>query len=313
MSHFTVIVIGDDYEGQLAPYNENLDTTFESVKQEYLEKWETGVTELVQMPDGELLYPFDKRFARPKESFLDRQEYDIPTNCTVSERPFKDKYGTFEEFMKDYAGYTPTAEGDYGHWGNPDGKWDWYQVGGRWTGYFPLTPTAPGRLGAPGVFGTPAQPGTADVVKLQDVDIARARREAREEAISTFAKWEALFTKHGKPRSWASIRDDDSVPDTDAKRKLYCSQGAIQNYEDKWDCPVDAIGFDKEAYIKRRENRALVPYAFVKNGKWFGKGDMGWWGMSDDKFTQDDWNREFHRMLSDLPPDTQLTLVDCHT
>lgn len=29
-------------------------------------------------------------------------------------------------------------ENMYGYWKNPNSKWDWYQIGGRWRGFFPV-------------------------------------------------------------------------------------------------------------------------------------------------------------------------------
>ena len=39
---------------------------------------------------------------------------------------------------------------------------------------------------------------------------------------------------------------------------------------------------------------------------------MGWFGMSNDKMTQDEWNKQFWEMIKSLDLETQLTLLDCH-
>ena len=46
----------------------------------------------------------------------------------------KEKYPTLDKFAKEYYGYNK-REGRYGYMSNPDAKWDWYSVGGRWDGF----------------------------------------------------------------------------------------------------------------------------------------------------------------------------------
>lgn len=48
------------------------------------------------------------------------------------------------------------------------------------------------------------------------------------------------------------------------------------------------------------------------NGVWCAKGEMGWFGMSDDELSQDDWNRKVNELIDGLPDDTLMTIVDCH-
>lgn len=49
-------------------------------------------------------------------------------------------------------------------------KWDWYLIGGRWTGYFRLRPGGSGTLGDPGLMTPPAPAGHADQCRWGDVD-----------------------------------------------------------------------------------------------------------------------------------------------
>ena len=97
MSHFTVLVVGDNQDEQLAPFCEQTDNP------EYLE------------------------FNDETEEAEEKYETE------------KDKYSTFEEFVSEYYGYEwNETEGGYGYYTNPRAKWDWYQLGGRWTGFFKM-------------------------------------------------------------------------------------------------------------------------------------------------------------------------------
>ena len=286
MSHFVVVVIGDDVEGQLAPYQEN---NMGNCPQEYLEFQET-----------------DEDFEEDYEEYLRDNEGE-------------EDLLTYEEFICEEFGYK-LHEGKIGYWENPNKKWDWWVVGGRWRGYFPVKPGVDASLGDYSsydrVFGAQdIESNRADQLKVEDLDLKRAMAEAELQARVAFDKWRTVYELHGKPDSWNTCYNQHK-PDHDAARKAYNSQPAIEAYKKHvgffFDCPVDTIGFDEEAYVSRQRLQSIVPYAFVKDGKWVAKGDMGWWGMSNDHESQDDWNAKFYEMLNSLPPETQLTAVDCH-
>lgn len=50
----------------------------------------------------------------------------------------------------------------------------------------------------------------------------------------------------------------------------------------------------------------------MKDGKWYEKGRMGWWGMVSGEKEQDVWNKQFTALIDGLSDDTILTVVDCH-
>jgi len=55
-------------------------------------------------------------------------------------------------------------------------------------------------------------------------------------------------------------------------------------------------------------------WAIVKDGVWYEKGSMGWFGMSGESDDEAlDWEMNmFDRFIKDLPEETRLTVVDCH-
>jgi len=56
--------------------------------------------------------------------------------------------------------------------------------------------------------------------------------------------------------------------------------------------------------------KSSVPFCLVVDGEWFERGEMGWWGITSNE--KDDWNEIFHDILSKLPDDSEVTLVDFH-
>jgi len=55
---------------------------------------------------------------------------------------------------------------------------------------------------------------------------------------------------------------------------------------------------------------ALSAFAVVKDGEWYERGDMGWFGcVSDEK---PDWANQFDNLFTSLQPNQWITFVDCH-
>ena len=79
-----------------------------------------------------------------------------------------------------------------------------------------------------------------------------------------------------------------------------------------WEHNIDRFLAERKDFIAAERDKAAVPYAFVKDGEWYAKGNVGWWGSSQDTCTDKEWNRRFNEMLDALPEDTPLTVVDCH-
>ncbi|TCL90327.1 hypothetical protein C8J38_10843 [Rhizobium sp. PP-WC-2G-219] len=55
---------------------------------------------------------------------------------------------------------------------------------------------------------------------------------------------------------------------------------------------------------------AISTYAAVFNGKWCAKGEMGWFGMSQDE--DEDWHSQFQKLLTTISADHYVSFVDCH-
>ncbi len=136
MSHFPVLVIGDNVEGQLAPYNEDLNVEFEDCTEEMRQKAATKKIEVVIMPDGSWKYPNDSEFLNPdtKAWFSGGSQYLVPEGLKREERLLGDLYPDFATMAGEYFGYRQYGE-VWGYWHNPQAKWDWYVVGGRWSGW----------------------------------------------------------------------------------------------------------------------------------------------------------------------------------
>ena len=400
MSHFTVLVVGDNYEDQLAPYHEfectgendqyiqEIDQT-EEAREEYLR--ETNTTTMYKDLNGDLHSPYTdegnydpaywreptREELRARERFAsdgtdkntglrwgstdwkDGQGYRakvfaMPDGWTEVEIP-KAQAETFADFCESWYGHKPVPFGQepdtdeehkYGYTlvdekgeviktvdrTNPNAKWDWYQVGGRWNGYFKLKSGALGLLGEPGIQTMnkdykPPKATRADQCIKGDIDIAGMRDEAGENAAETYDMVMLVIGGLPKPLSWRDVQfkfRKDDVLDTDGgpknvdwekAREFYNSQPAVKalrsNEETIWQ-DAEKFNISREQYIQNARKAAIATFAVVKDSKWFERGEMGWWGVVRDEKDRDDWTMQFSSLIDDLPDSTMLTVVDCH-
>ena len=211
--------------------------------------------------------------------------------------PFKDTYKTFEEFCKGWHGIEPNEEGRYGYYNNPKAKWDWYEVGGRWAGMLKLKENATADQSLNFSHGweeadklAVMSQNVADQARKSEIDWSRMNGDAE------------AFEEHS--RFWEIIIEDDEPKNEDETDMVKWNMFKSEYFTKKFK--------NKETYIKCQMN--FSTYAILIDGEWMGKGEMGWWGMSDEDFDEAvEWESNFYnRFIKDLPEDTLITVVDCH-
>jgi len=144
--HFTVLIIGDNPEDQLQPFCEHTE----------MEKYEVGEVEEWEMKEMRDYYTTkDHRNALISFDSLYR-EYGESWNGKRWEK-IGEKWHEFSCY-------------------NPDSKWDWYALGGRWSGMIKLKKGATGVVGRPGVGGNKT-----------GIDQARKKDIANLDELYTFA------------------------------------------------------------------------------------------------------------------------------
>ena len=411
MSHFTVLVIGDDPDKQLAPYQENNMEDcprefleFHDKEKEFSEEFENGGKQNWYPKDyrsvpfldfcslnigEEIKLKINKHFETievgtkvcisldkeintkeigdsvnsdsnellPEEIFAEIVHLGDNSvtafNCFVGEATikkcnppafvtFKEHYETFEKFCKDWHGHSERdpEKGVYGYWENPNAKWDWYQLGGRWTGIFMIKKddnemteidslsglsfselkklgrwkeTSPklynevidkysgkrasieesignklwetGKfrehsIGKPGLFSREVKPGFADSALKRDIDFDGMRAKSE---VDSRALYKKLVERHKNGEKLNQYFDGASNED-------------IENMsEDQF---ID--GQDLE----------FGTFAVIKDGKWFEKGQMGWWACVSNE--DDEWDGKFKELFDSLDDDVLLSVYDCH-
>lgn len=346
MSHFTCLVIGENPEEQLAPFNENLKTEFKDNTEAYKEEYETKMVEefycnsssswghqitqelfetLKKSKNGRILeyevkkldpmsylklgkkyrgyYTLEGHKRCKGDAWFEVQDilsttHPNPETCFEGKvllrkiaRPkkiaLKDKYPIYEDYLKHWHGIEDIEKQGYDF--NPKAKWDWHQLGGRWTGFFKLKPNTRGKVGKPGLMTDAPEWGTADQARKKDIDFDGMKQDQFEESSQTYDKFEVLY-KEGKIDSATAYFEYD-----------------IKNKGKDGDHFVPET---REEYLKRHAH--VGTFAVLKDGEWYERGEMGWWGCVSDEKNPDEWNEQFDKLLAELPENTLLSIFDCH-
>jgi len=251
-----------------------------------------------------LLAPFQENNMGdcPKEylQFFDIEEQERNHYETGADRQgnkFKTTYATFEEYMKDWHGHDKrdAEKGVYGYWANPNAKWDWYEIGGRWSGSLRVpadTESAKAKIRGnrkerePHYISEEPNIVLVDGARIKDIVFTNEERYKR-----ALRFWELV------------VEEQEAITkeDKDLTFSLYKPSYYLEKYK------------TKEEFAKL--DSAFSTYAVLKNGQWHEPGKMGWFGCSHAKVEEE---LAFEQGYKDLitegaEEDDWITVVDCHT
>lgn len=293
MSHFTVAVISyniGDVDELLGSFCEDADhpsveTEFVDMEDEYRNAYETEYTERIKTADGEYLSPWDDKICGKWTGAPSEKE--LPEGYQQLNVPFKELYASFEQYMEEYVEMGKDEDtGRYGYYTNPDAKWDWYQIGGRWQGILKLKPGKTGNNGEKSFMDhTPYKEGFCDQALIADVDFSMDMDTYRK----ALRFWEVYVD--GQP---PQDGEGDLTTGFHWTPEYYASQ-----YE------------NKERYAE--EQSSFHTWAVLTpDGEWYEAGEMGWFGMhSATRETKEEYRSDIKMLLEDWK-DCYITIVDCH-
>lgn len=271
MSHFVVMVIGDNIEVQLQPFHE-FECTGEN--DEYIQ--EIDITEECKRNGLDYHGLHDKTVTN--ENDVDRND--------------KHKFG--------YAIVNSTGDLIKAiNRTNPNAKWDYWVVGGRWSRMLRVKDWI-----------------YCDSARKKDIDFDGMRVEAAIEATDTYDKVFSIIKEYlHNFIPWTKMCDEIHSGDIKAAREAYNKQSAIQIIRKDKDfrfINIEDFMIDRSDYIQNAANNAVCTFALLKDGEWYERGEMGWWGLVSNEKDQNEWQREFGIMIDNLPDDSLITIVDCH-
>lgn len=206
---------------------------------------------------------------------------------------------------------------------NPNKKWDWWTVGGRYSGK--LTVRVPH-----GEYFTLDQSSCAPVNMVDFDEMLLTNKQARLDQIDSMHR---LCRNEHPDMSYEMFLAamEDYRATLVRLRKEWEEAGSsgsfakfINAHPDgpEWRAhPVSTAcsvysNYQLEGNQTLEEWAAaaqpLTAFAFVKDGKWYEMGRMGWWAMVSDSKDEADWEKEVGDMVQSLRADQWITVVDCH-
>jgi len=317
MSHFTLLVVGArdeaEVERKLDPFWE-LDLTLEAASTDYRSDFATEFTkegaiqefqefiskaptkEQIEYAHSNLLKNIKEEFSSTIEPF-NKEEWEkwLKNNnldsVYVKQKMDKDYYRNYEEYIKRYYGYKYNDSFEaFGYFYNPNAKWDWYQIGGRWSGFWTLKEGKEGIQGEKSwaIVDNDIPSNECDIAKIKDIDFEAMSKKSQ---IRAEKNWNSCWEEY-------PLEYDEEGKDKNSIRKLI--------YGIDPDNSLEA----KQKYIEN--SKICSTFAVLKDGEWYEKGEVGWWGMVSNEKDQAEWDKEFEKLLKSFDPETYVAVVDCH-
>lgn len=292
MSHYAVLVIGENIKEQLAKFDENLETEryVEYTKEELIKKGRKRIEDYKNN--------YYVSYLNDPVKYENECKNEDHMKYLIYEFPLKLKW-TDEEVYIDGIEYEEAEnigpDGEIYSTRNPNSKWDWYTIGGRYRDRLALKNSLVGVKGDTlekyvGSLYRESKEGYCDSALKKDIDWSKSH-QIKEEYDSAIRFWE--------------IKIEGSEPITDEEKEdVKFDWYKPEYYTDKYKT--------KEVYATCMSNFTM--WSIVIDGKWYEKGEMGWFGVSDESGDEGLlWELNFYdKFIKDLSEDTLLTVVDCH-
>jgi hypothetical protein len=294
MSHFAVLVIGDNVEEQLAKYDESIvmEKYVKHTKEQLIIEEKKSIEDYKNTTYADYLAdPVKYAENVTNEKHLNYLKEDFPKTLEMTDEEIYQQAIKWEE-PEDIG-----PDGEVYSTYNPHSKWDWYEVGGRFAGQITVkdgveieNPNFSWGWRDEDKETIIASGHKTDSAYVKDIDFTKMHRTEKDYKKS-LRYWE-LIVEGAKPKN----KEEEEM----VKFNWYKPEFYLERYK------------DKETYAKCSSSFSM--WAVVKDGVWYEKGNMGWWAMSSE--TNDeavDWEMNFFdRFIKDLPEDTLITVVDCH-
>lgn len=307
MSHFTVLVIGQDPERQLAPFHEFECTGVDDEYVKSIDETEEYRSEYAASEEKQTMS--FKQYLNEYHEFPIVHTGDLPDHANAHKYNYikLDANGEVLRVIRRT---------------NPNKKWDWYSLGGRWTGFFKVKDGSKHNIGRPGIMTPPAKPGYGDQLLKKDIDFDGMRKEAYDEAVAKYDQLASLFPGGAIPkieRTWKEFTESKDWEEKGPEwcRNEYNSQSGIVEFREALKqtkiSPFTSLSdyqCTREEKGQKAADNAIATFAVLKDGVWYEKGEMGWFAcVSNEKA---DWGNEFKALIDSVPDDTLISVYDCH-
>jgi hypothetical protein len=250
----------------------------------------------------------------------------------------KDKM-SFIEYMENDCGYEYNdKEESFGYYENPNAKWDGYELGGRWRGFFKLkneldkeTLANLAKTSSLTLQEIESNLKT-DSAQIKHIDFNGMKTEAADQARSHYQKflkfmggsipkmiltWKEAVEKHNIDGKFDRDAAQEEYNGQLAKKEFRAKQDAIESRDSEFAefqhfVSLEDYQISEEQYVKNAVDKSVSTFAVIKDGKWYEKGNMGWFASVSNAKEQGEWNEEFTKLLETLDEEEWLSVFDCH-
>ena len=207
---------------------------------------------------------------------------------------------------------------------NPDSKWDYWRVGGRWGGYFTRKPDSdPAFVILPEKgWDSPDKFGfySCDAGPKSTIDLDQMRENGAAKARERHEGYHAIVDGLPEAASWAEFRArvEAGALKIDEARRMYREQPrvkALHGTDYQWgDDAIAEYSVDVSLYAERGRAKAVPGFAVVAtDGRWMAPGRMGWFASTDaTESTECGYGEAANAYIDSLPDDAWLIAIDCH-
>jgi hypothetical protein len=185
---------------------------------------------------------------------------------------------------------------------NPKSKWDWWQIGGRWTGW--LDPDyEPGM--DPRNLGPCTRCGGANIWKNVELSLAVSRGdETRVDELKAALRPTGKI-KQGEDGLWGRAAEDDP----DAQSCGACHGTKIERYDSN--APFNGDVQPTSRVLELLEKIGMPHAVVTPDGHWHEQGRLGWWAQVRNEKKQDEWEPRVRALLEEHL-ETMSVVVDAH-
>jgi hypothetical protein len=344
MSHFTVVVCIDNPErlnDVMAPWDENREVEpyrsyeaggpadywlYSSLKRA-AEDYAAGTGLKPYKPDEigwSTAYSKDPPEKQRAEQKADAELFwtlPIPVTWADIARLHHERYDDSEPLLVSEDGLRGYTMSTY----NPESRWDYWRIGGRWGGYFRYREGCRKNVLLPEHgWDSPKDiaPHGCNGGQKRHLDLDALRADKAESARKLYREWQELVAGTPDALPWSSFTENISEGngyDISRAREEYHSQPRVQAYQEtdfRWhDDPIAEFSVSEDLYVEREGRARAVPgYATVTtDGRWMAPGKMGWFGAhSDSEGDRIGYWEAANAYIDGLDDEIYLIALDCH-
>lgn len=174
----------------------------------------------------------------------------------------------------------------YYEYTNPNAKWDWWVIGGRWS-------------------------NNQNMMKKSDFDYDAWYEKEKMYYTDLWNLYHPLCEKHKDTLvEWNSNAENtkemlEAYQNQPLMKEIRANMDKYDIWDFKW-----RMKQSLEEYLDFELKTASPCFGIVKEDGWYEKGKMGWWACVSNE--NPDWNSDFKKLWDSIPDDYYIWNVDCH-